>query len=458
MAYPLQSTRTSACNMAFSQKDITGTSPIVRPDIDWIPSYKVFAERVQRLAQMNLNRPTTLPAGWPSEITSERVWSGSDFQSEDDYVVKLTQEDIAEIERALEYFKSKLYLFHTSPGLNSQLTSCLKALDLTPDDVTKSTFPLPHLGPKLSSISDIIHHGHGFVVLRGLEPDKYSSMDNILLYLGVTSYIAETRGMQDFDGRMILHIQAVRRETDVTQHGSMPNSPYVNRAQPFHTDLCDVLSLYALGVAAYGGESFLASSAMIYNEIASLRPDVIHVLAKDDWPFDEFYKNQYHTRPLLYNFSSENPASGEKTNHGPGFQFSRRPLTGAHFSPHHPLVPAMTEVQAEALDMVYFLAKEHALEIQLRKGDMQIFNNFAMLHARSSFVDEPREGKKRHMLRLWLRDEEKAWKSEDEGLEKVGREVYEWEQEEWRREVGTKWDIEMSPPELRVDFKRASCA
>jgi hypothetical protein len=90
-------------------------------------------------------------------------------------------------------------------------------------------------------------------VLRGLQPDKYSNFDNILLYLGVTSYIAERRGMQDFDGRMIrtslvpdkigsgqsyrltltslvaVHIQAVAE--DVKKHGSMPNSPYVTRAQ-----------------------------------------------------------------------------------------------------------------------------------------------------------------------------------------------------------------------------------
>ena len=49
----------------------------------------------------------------------------------------------------------------------------------------------------------MIHEGRGFVVMRGLEPDRYSNMDNVLLYLGVTSYIAERRGMQDFDGRMI---------------------------------------------------------------------------------------------------------------------------------------------------------------------------------------------------------------------------------------------------------------
>ena len=57
--------------------------------------------------------------------------------------------------------------------------------------------------------------------------------------------------------------------------------------QPFHTDLCDVLGMYALGVAASGGESSLASTAKIYNELARNRPDIIELLAKDDWVFDE---------------------------------------------------------------------------------------------------------------------------------------------------------------------------
>jgi hypothetical protein len=46
--------------------------------------------------------------------------------------------------------------------------------------------------------------------------------------------------------------------------------------------------MYALGVGAAGGESLLASSGKIYNEIAANRPDVIHVLANDDWIFDEY--------------------------------------------------------------------------------------------------------------------------------------------------------------------------
>lgn len=148
-------------------------------------------------------------------------------------------------------------------------------------------------------------------------------------------------------------------------------------------------------------------------------------------------------RPLLYNFET----------HGPGFQFSRRPLTGSHFSPHHPSVPAMTELQAEALDAVYFLAKQHAVEIRLQPGDMLLFNNFAMLHARSGFTDDASEGRQRHMLRLWLRNEQRMWKTPRE-LERISWECY--GDHEWRR--NGVWDIEASPPELRVKHRRASCA
>ena len=78
--------------------------PIVRPDIDWIPSYKVFKNRVERLAALGLNRPTTVPEGWPAQVDAERCWSGSELK-EDDYVVKFTPEDIVEIEAGLAHFK-----------------------------------------------------------------------------------------------------------------------------------------------------------------------------------------------------------------------------------------------------------------------------------------------------------------------------------------------------------------
>ena len=45
--------------------------------------------------------------------------------------------------------------------------------------------------------------------------------------------------------------------------------------------------MYAINVASNGGESLLASTGKVYNEIAASRPDVIHVLSDGGWVFDK---------------------------------------------------------------------------------------------------------------------------------------------------------------------------
>jgi hypothetical protein len=80
-----------------------------------------------------------------------------------------------------------------------------RSLDLGLDDseVRASTFPLPTLGEKLQQLSGELHEGKGFFVLRGLDPSRYSPQENNLLFLGLSSYVAETRGRQDDIGNML---------------------------------------------------------------------------------------------------------------------------------------------------------------------------------------------------------------------------------------------------------------
>ncbi len=113
----------------------------------------------------------------------------------------------------------------------------------------------------------------------------------------------------------------------------------------------------------------------------------------------------------------------------------------------------MTELQAEALDAVYFLAKQYALTIRLQRGDMLVFNNFAMLHARNAFQDDDAAGQKRHMLRLWLRNEERMWETPRQ-LQALSADLY---GEHHLREKAV-WDVDESPPELRIRHRRASCS
>ena len=121
-----------------------------------------------------------------------------------------------------------------------------KRFKLGPENVSQATFPLPKLRSKLEAVANDLHNGIGFAVLRGLNPARYTALDNVLLYLGVTSYIAEKRGCQDSSGAMIsdttpssvesrqeltgfvVHIKDIGYAIPNTQ---LRQSPYANNAQ-----------------------------------------------------------------------------------------------------------------------------------------------------------------------------------------------------------------------------------
>jgi hypothetical protein len=112
MACSLPSTETTVIRTAKEAVDDNA-----RPDISWIPSFKVFRDRVERLRALYPDRRTTLPPGWPAQVDAPRAWAGSDFASEDEYVLHLSAEDIAEIEAGLAHFKGQLSRASESLGI-----------------------------------------------------------------------------------------------------------------------------------------------------------------------------------------------------------------------------------------------------------------------------------------------------------------------------------------------------
>lgn len=169
------------------------------PDIQWHPSFATYQKRVEQLSALIHDRPGEVPEGYPVAVNSARAWTGGDFTGERDYVVKLNEADVLEVERALSYSKCKAR--NTSEG--HILTGPAIDPNFGPDDVCKETFPLPALRPRLEAIARELHGGRGFAVLRGLEPRRYTARDNLLIYLGLTAYIAEHRAVQDSGGSMI---------------------------------------------------------------------------------------------------------------------------------------------------------------------------------------------------------------------------------------------------------------
>ena len=184
-------------------------------DIGWAPDLEKFQKRTaERLKDMGQSKwISQLPNGWPRALDHPLAWKGTELQP-DDYVHELGVNDVGEIEAALSGFKGTylgasffLFFFFFCHGFAIRRSESSDknstGLDLDLQDVRKSTFPLPNLGPRLERLSGTIYNGRGVCVVRGLDPKAYSREDNVIIYLGVSSYFGEHRGRQQQDGRMM---------------------------------------------------------------------------------------------------------------------------------------------------------------------------------------------------------------------------------------------------------------
>ena len=75
--------------------------------------------------------------------------------------------------------------------------------ELEGDEVCRANFPLPSLAPRLAQACEEVYNGIGAVIIRGLDVDVYTPADLTVIFLGISSYIAEERGIQDRLGTML---------------------------------------------------------------------------------------------------------------------------------------------------------------------------------------------------------------------------------------------------------------
>ncbi|KAF8167147.1 hypothetical protein B0H34DRAFT_791915 [Crassisporium funariophilum] len=356
-------------------------------DIEYHPNEDKWKARTARRLAENPTLPETpLPEGFPNTLKSPLVWEGKDWKKPSDWEYELSVDELKEIDDAVQHFKALRKPFGY---------------------ITPSTFPLPKLGPILHHLSRELHNGRGFFVLRTIPVANYSKEDNILIYAGVSSYIGTLRGVQDKGDGVLAHIKDLTQTHPLKIIGA---PAYTTDKQVFHTDAGDIISLFVLEIAGDGGLSRISSSWKVYNELAQTRPDLIKTLS-EPWPVDGFGgKPPYTSRPLLFHHDSKII-----------IQYARRLFTGFLGLPRSKDIPPITEAQAEALDTVHFLAEKYALGLNFQKGDIQYINNLSIFHGRDGFTDTPDHT--RHLLRLWLRHPELAWKIPAE-LEGTWKKLY----------------------------------
>ena len=69
-----------------------------------------------------------------------------------------------------------------------------------------------------------------------------------------------------------------------------------------------------------------------------------------------------------------------------------------------PEVPRLTPEQIELLDLLDELLPDDKFcySMELDRGDLQLLNNYVVIHSRTNFEDHDEPERKRHLLRLWL--------------------------------------------------------
>jgi hypothetical protein len=285
-----------------------------------------------------------------------------------EWVERLSEDEIGEVKRAVRELE----------GSEVELGA------ITGEDVA-----LPTLGPRLQSLLEEVLKGRGFVLIKGLPVERWTTREAAVAFLIIGVQLGALR-MQNGEGHLLGHVR------DLGRSSADPNTRIyqTNERQTFHTDSCDVVGLMCLRRAKSGGLSSLVSSTTIFNEMRRRRPDLLRVLLE---PIETDRRGEvpegakpYFKIPVFNYYDGLISAIYQRQ-----YIESARRFAG---------VAPLTPIQTEALDLFDELANDPKLNLmmELEPGDIQLVHNHTILHDRTAFEDFPEPERKRHLLRLWL--------------------------------------------------------
>ena len=305
----------------------------------------------------------------PPEVRNRSAWYGPELTGKTDWIVRLTEAEIGEVERAVRQLDS-------SPVDNLTL--------LTAKDV-----PLRALGPRLQQLLEEVLDGRGFVLIKGLPVERWTEREAAIAFLAIGVHLGALR-RQNADGHLLGHVRDLGRSSD-DPHTRIYQT---RERQTFHTDSCDVVGLFCLHTAKFGGLSSLVSSTTIFNEIRRQRRDLLSVLL-DQIETDRRVETPEGSKPYftipVFNYHDGLISA----------IYQRQYIESAR---RFPGVAPLSPLQIEALDLLDQLANDPNLNLmmELQPGDIQLVHNHTILHDRTAFEDYPEPERKRHLLRLWL--------------------------------------------------------
>jgi alpha-ketoglutarate-dependent taurine dioxygenase len=274
------------------------------------------------------------------------------------------------------------------------VAALLRANPLPVPALDPADFDLAHCRRTMAGIRGLLEHGPGFAIVDRLPLERIERAEAVALFWLLGALLARPVA-QKWDGTMVYDVRDTGRAPG---NGVRPD--LTNVEQSFHTDnsynRCppEHVGLLCLHPAMEGGVSRLVSLASAHNEMRR-QPNLLARLYQ----------------PFYFDRQREHAPGDALVTHHPIFELDGDRLQGrlSRFQVRNgqalagvPLDSA-GEAALDELDRV-MEQPELRMDFHFEVGQMQFVNNRLIAHKRTAFRDWPEPERKRHLVRLWLRD------------------------------------------------------
>jgi hypothetical protein len=313
---------------------------------------------------------TREPAKKLKPIIDPAAWDAAEMERDESWVYRFSDREIDEI-------------------LAAARALVANGIDLV--HVGKENFVLPKTAASFADIYDELKNGRGFVQMRGLPVDEISREETAAVLWGVGTHFGKALS-QNPEGHVLGHVKDLGKDYD----DPMVRGYQTKAAMTFHADPCDMVALLCVNTAKSDGESRVASSVTLYNEMLKRRPDLVADLCEDFFwtKHGEFSPGEdpWYKLPVFAFLEGRFSAKGASTH-----ARKAQDLPGAE---------RWSALRNEAVALFQELVPDLAADLPFQQGDLQILNSHVTLHSRRPYEDWEEANRKRHLYRLWIENED----------------------------------------------------
>lgn len=302
-----------------------------------------------------------------------RAWHGPDLADEE-FVVKIGPAAMAELDNVVA----------------EQRKAPVPTLILEPEH-----FPLGACRELMAQIKRRLDTGLGFAILDRLPVDRWTQRELLDTYWLLGSLI-EPPVAQEWSGKMIYDVRYDGKGyTSDTRTALTPEGLDMHNDSSMGEAPANYLSLLCLQTARSGGKSSLASAYAAHNHFLSEHPELVERL------YQPFYRDKQEYQPEGAEHTNWYPIFADEGG-GIRIRFNERVIRRGYRKTGQVLDNAGAE--AVAVLNAFLTDPAHRHDFWMEQGQIQILDNRTIVHGRTPYEDHDEPEKRRHLVRLWLRD------------------------------------------------------